>query len=382
MLTCNLIDLTEADDSFLTEWRDLLARADADQQLFGPEWYTVWSSTWGRTGRWTGRLQAITVRDQDSVLQGLLSISSLKVGPMTVRACAGNSVPWRPIVAAAGMEDVVGQQVGRFLAGRSWPVMQLGPLLRSDPASLGLIETLRERGVFVQRRDARLQATLHMPDTWDEYRQEVIGAKAYRKIGYYERRTEKAGRMEIRHFRQPSEADAEALYEALDTIEAASWMATRSDAVARFTNPDLRHFWTRLTCEYLAPNDLTDSWVMYLDDRPVSFCFTLTSGTVRFVVANNYDQAVSDHRTGSTLYRYMLQEGFDRGIRRFEFGDGNINYKSLWGAAYGDSCDTYAVVPNRLLSPLAKATTRMMSLTRRPDAEAEEAQKSTETAPV
>ena len=369
MFTAELVRISDAGNPFVAEWRSLMDRVNPDQQLFGPQWFTAWSNTWGQTGRWTGQLDAIAVRDDSKSLQGVLCIGNLKLGPVPVRSCGGHSVPWRPLVAAETCEEEVGRAIGRFIATCGWPVLQLGPLLRSDQTALSMTETLRERRVFMHRRDSRLQATLHAPETFDQYKTEVIGGKAFRKIGYYERRMEKSGRVEIKHVRQPTPDETYALFEALNQIESESWMATRDDAVPRFTNENLREFWTQLTLQHLSPNDYLDAWVMSLDDQPVSFCFTLTSGSVRFVIANNYSESVKDHRTGSTLYKYMLQDGIERGIRQFEFGDGNINYKSLWGAEYGDSCDTYAVIPNRVLGAIAKSTSQLKALVRRPHRE-------------
>ena len=338
-----------------------MRQVDPDNQLFGPEWFTAWSETWGRIGRWTGQLDAIAVRDDEDCLQGVLCLGSLNIGPFRVRSCGGHSVPWRPLVAAKTREAQVGRAIGQYIVKSGWPLLQLGPVLCSDRTTEAMLETLREQRCFMQSRDSRLQATLRTPETFDEYVKETIGAKAFRKIRYYERRMEKSGPVEIRHFRQPDQEETLQLFESLKLIEANSWMSVREDAVPRFTNDDLRQFWHRLTQQHLAPHDHIDAWVMFQNAEPVSFCFTLTSGTVRFVIANNYAQSVRDHRTGSILFRYMLQDGMERGIRCFEFGDGNIEYKSQWGAKYGDRCDTYAVVPNRLFGAVARVASLAVS---------------------
>ena len=361
LMRTELIVNCGSDSPFVAEWTSLMRQVDPDNQLFGPEWFTAWSETWGRIGRWTGQLDAIAVRDDEDCLQGVLCLGSLNIGPFRVRSCGGHSVPWRPLVAAKNREAQVGRAIGQYIVKSGWPLLQLGPVLCSDRTTEAMIETLREQRCFMQSRDSRLQATLRTPETFDEYVKETIGAKAFRKIRYYERRMEKSGPVEIRHFRQPDQEETLQLFESLKLIEANSWMSVREDAVPRFTNDDLRQFWHRLTQQHLAPHDHIDAWVMFQNAEPVSFCFTLTSGTVRFVIANNYAQSVRDHRTGSILFRYMLQDGMERGIRCFEFGDGNIEYKSQWGAKYGDRCDTYAVVPNRLFGAVARVASLAIS---------------------
>jgi len=264
----------------------------------------------------------------------------------------GHEVPHRGLLVIDGQEAAVGAAVGHFIAKQSWPLLQLGPLRRSSVADAALIETLHLSGRLVMHRREREEISLQVPETWDEYRQETLGGKFFRKIGYYERRMERAGRVSIRHYRKPTADQTRTMIQDLQTVEAASWMASREASVPRFSNPDLSNFWSVVTAQCLSLKDQIDCWIMSFHDTPVSFCFTLNDGETRYVIANQYDESVQDHRTGSTLYRYMIEDGIERGIRRFEFGDGDLHYKSSWGAAVTDRSDTLLVVPNKLLSKI------------------------------
>ena len=62
------------------------------------------------------------------------------------------------------------------------------------------------------------------------------------------------------------------------------------------------------------------------------------------------------------LYREMIRDGIERGVRRFEFGDGHLHFKARWGAAVDDCRQTFAVVPNRLLGRAASLTRKMTRL--------------------
>lgn len=354
MLTVESLCSPPASAAIWSEWRQLMERVSPGQQLFGPLWAQVWSRTWGSRGTWTGRFQLISVRDDEGVLQGVLCIGRPKIGPFAVHSLGGHDVPWRGIVAASGFETRVGTAIGEFLSDRHWPLLKIGAVSRESVADSSMIDTLRSRNAFLRRLSSAQQITLRGPDSWDEYKSRVIGGKAFRKIGYYERRTQRAGLMQIRHFRQPDEVETRTMLDALQSVESASWMSTRASAVTRFQNPALVEFWEKMTNEFLSPCDHIDTWVMSLDRKPISFCLTLTSGDVRYVIANNYDEQAREFRTGSTLYRHMLQEGFERGIRTFEFGDGDAEYKGLWGATPGAFCDTWIVVPNRILAPIAR----------------------------
>jgi|GEM_PF-2167864 len=348
MIRCELVTPSSSADPIWNEWRQIETNTPESQRLFSADWHRVWAETWGATGKWTGQVQLVAARDENNQLQGVLFLGRPRVGPLTVRAMGGHDVPHRGIQAVHGQEEAVGSAIGQFVAGWHWLLLQLGPIRRSSRADQAMIEQLQQKCAFLQQRGSREEISLLAPDSFEEYRSEVLGGKFFRKIGYYERRMARAGRVDIRHYRQPTDDEIAQMICDLDTIEAASWMTTRGTGVPRFTNPDLRHFWTEMSSEYLSPNDHIDCWVMSLHDKPVSFCFTLNDGQTRYVIANQYDNDVKDHRTGSTLYRYMIEDGIERGIRRFEFGDGDLHYKSLWGAEVRDYSDTWLAIPNRV----------------------------------
>jgi CelD/BcsL family acetyltransferase involved in cellulose biosynthesis len=359
MIRCDIVTPESPSDEFWDEWEQMIARTSDEHHMFGPEWFRIRADSRGSIGQWTGKCSIVAARDDDGTLRGLLALGRPRIGPLTVYATGGHDVPHRGIVATAGHEAAAGTAIGQFIADQQWPIIQIGSIRDCAPASQAMMTALKDRGVFLQHRNSQEEITLHAPDTWDEYRSEVLSSKFARKVGYYERRMARAGHVTIQHYRQPSANETATLFAALNTIESASWMSTRGAAVPRFSNPSLSNFWTQLTLGHLAPNDHIDCWVMSFNDHPVSFCFTLTNGSTRYVIANNYDDTVKDHRTGSTLYWNMIQDGIERGVRRFEFGDGDLHYKSLWGAEVESSRETYFAFPNGLVGYAASAAFRL-----------------------
>lgn len=359
-LQCELITTSSPNDSIWVEWRQLMLQAPQQQQLFSPEWFRTWADTWGATGQWTGGTSIIAARNSSGMLAGLLPLGRPRIGPFSVYSSGGHSAPHRGVIAAFGQETAVGAAIGRFIADQSWPFIQLSPILSSSTACQAMIDQLREQNVFLHHYESREDITLHAPSSWEEYCREFLSRRQVRRLSSDERRLQRAGKTDIRHYRRTTPEETAEMFASLKSIEAHSWMATRRDAVPRFTNPALLNFWHRLTLECLSPQDNLDCWVMSLDRRPVSFCFTLTSGSVRYVIANNYDNAVRRFRSGSVLYRDMIQDGIQRGVRRFGFADGSLHYKSRWGARIDGRRDTWIAVPGRVPALAAFLTTRLL----------------------
>lgn len=344
-LSCQFIPALAHGDELWREWTDLLDRVRPEHRLFGPDWYSVWSRTWGAAGRWTGRLSLISVRDRSGQLCGILPIGRPRVGPLSVYSFGGNDQPGRPILAEANRETEVGRAIGNFIAGTRWPLLQIAPVVRGDAAISAMLDALKQRGVFLQRLREEQLAISNTPETWDEFRDEVLGTKFDRRIDYYERRTAREGEMSITHYRQPTAGQMQLMLDQLAGIEQRSWLAKADRGKPRFCAEAARSMWQQLSEAKLSSADQIDCWVMSVDDLPISFCFTLTSGDTRYVLANNYDEDFKVYSTGSVLYRCMMRDGIERGIRRYDFGSGELHYKSRWGAVAAESLDTWIAAP-------------------------------------
>jgi len=336
------------------EWEDLLRRVPDGMKLFGPGWYAIWSATVGSTGRWTGRISVILVRDRRGTLQGILPLAWGRVGLFRIPAFCGYVQPWRDILAAKGWEEDVGVAMAKCLRKSGTLFAHIGPSQRSSPTFRGLLQSLRDHGAGLVPRRTEALAIADLPASWDEYRQCVVGSKFFRKVGYYERRMERAGHVERTHYRCPTETDTERVVQDMSRIESRSWLMQAPGGRPRFQSSADQQFWKLLIQDVLAPRDQFDCWILSLQDEPVSFCLTLTADTVRYAIANSYDQAVRDHRTGSTLYRYMMEDAIARGVRHVDFGTGELHYKKYWGATYQDAVDTYAVATNRMVGRLLR----------------------------
>ena len=98
---------------------------------------------------------------------------------------------------------------------------------------------------------------------------------------------------------------------------------------------------------------------MYYDSAPISFSLTMSSGNVRFFLANNYDQSFKKHCTGSILYYHVMKDAMSGGLTCFEFGTGGLYYKGRWGAEYMDDTRIYAIVPPGLRGKILRLALRV-----------------------
>ncbi len=352
MLTCREVnDLSPGDNTWL-KWKDLLLRVRPEMRLFGPEWFWVWSQTLGSVDRWTGKLRLLVVSDDGGVVRGIKVIAEKSYAVARLQCCAGYWIPQRAILADRHYESEVGQAIGEFIAHSGWWLWQLAGYYSSSPAERACLQTLNSRGIRNVKRNSWETAILHAPATWDEYKSRILVGKYHRKMGYYERKLARSGRVEIDHVRQPQPDRTEKLVAEFSQIESESWVGRSNGGNPQFSTPVLRQFWTRLIDEAVVPFHRFDAWIMRLDQRPVSFLITMTYLPVCYLSVCRYSESVDRFRTGSTIRRLMFESGIREGVRTFDFGPGDLYSKTPWGAQVADTFESYLIAPHRLSASL------------------------------
>lgn len=362
MLICELHHL-ENNPQLWTEWHDLLNRVPPDQRLFGPEWFSIWGRTIGSAAPWTGTMQVIAVRDKTTGrLDGVFPLGQPKVGMFRVNAMAGYFQPWRTIIADRTREFAVGRAIGWFLIELGWSVLKLGPWPMSADAHQGVLSTLDELGMPLKRQSSDYLAIAdRLPATWDEYQDQVVGRRFLRRIRNFEHKLLRECSLEIKHIRRPTADQSHSLLAELASIEQRSWLSTDPNGRPRFVSPTDQEFWHLLTTEVLVPNDYLDCWLMRADGQAISFVWALTIAKTRYVIANSYDEAFASFRTGSILYRHMFQEGYERGVTRYDFGTNELHYKRQWGARAVDHVESFVVSVNRVIAACWSTTVKVKS---------------------
>lgn len=361
MFHCELQRL-EGNDRLRAEWQDLLQRVRPELRLFGPEWYSIWNRTIGSHAPWTGDMQFATVYDEQDRLCGVMPIGHPKVGLLRVNAMGGYFQPWRLVLAQQTHEFAVGRALGWFLVEIGWSILRLGPWPMSHEAHRGVLSALNELEMPIQRQYSDELAIAELPATWDECQQTTLGCKSLRKIRNYENKLASDHRLELLHLGYPSATETTDLLAALAQIEQRSWLADDPRGHPRFTGPVEQHFWSELIQNWLAPQGFFDSWLMLADNQPISFVVAATVGSTRYVIASNYDEAWGKYRVGFQLYRQMFEEGYSRGVTRYDFGTNELHYKSHWGAKPADHVDSFTVSVNHMVSSFWNAGLKLKSL--------------------
>jgi CelD/BcsL family acetyltransferase involved in cellulose biosynthesis len=265
----------------------------------------------------------------------LAAIPLVPAGPAALgfKSVPGCYWPFRFAPIAADAEAGALQALLRDRAARRalGPVWRMGPLHAADPSARLLLEAARASGWHVLERP--------MGETWllDLAAARAAGrlppaAKAKRLRGY-ERRLAEMGALRY-HFVRGATFDAAAL-DALQAIEAASWVGTQTDGSgAKFLRPTQRALWERaLRDPRLA--DMLSAAILFVGERPAAFSFDLNLGSHQYGIAGSYDAAFAPLRVGKLLAWRHLEESAGRGIATIDWGAGDTGYKQEFGCVPG-----------------------------------------------
>lgn len=316
-------------------WEACLARAPQWQQLFTYNWYATWMQTYGARAPWTGRSHVLIVKTRTGEPVALLPLAEMRLYGVTVWSLAGFFQPNRAFVcrqdyllpACEALADEL------FTAALDWRVLRLGPVNAGLPEIQALHAAFRgnTRNIIVKHLSPMIMAN-SLPASFDDYQRHVLGKRFYKDILYYERRLRRTGQVALRHFSNPRGQELETMLCDCRQVEGRSWLTSAAGQL-RFAGPLDFSFWSGL--EFDGTNRRLDTWLLYVDHRPVSFALTMTAGATRHMIANQYDPDFHRYSTGSILYLRAIEDAIRYGITAVDFGAGDLHYKGRWGGTEG-----------------------------------------------
>lgn len=264
----------------------------------------------------------------------LAAFPTVGAGPKAIgaRAVAGSYWPFRtvpisPRLGDSRLQSVLADHRTRAALGPLW---RLGPFYEDDPGGARLIEAAQEAGwTALTRRIGETYllevAELRAQGPWPR-------PSTLKRIRNYERQLGK-----VSYERVSGSGWSAAVFDALAEVEAASWIATRTDrSGAKFLNKSSRAFWERASADP-ALAEMMSALILSVGGKPAAFCFDLNVGTLQYSIAGSYDAALAKLKPGKIATYRNIEWALERGITRIDWGAGDGGYKREMGAAKGPS---------------------------------------------
>jgi CelD/BcsL family acetyltransferase involved in cellulose biosynthesis len=277
-----------------------------------------------------------------------------RTGPRLLgwKAVPGCYWPYRsfPVAADAGdaeLVDLLAHPVARRALG---PVWRLGPVYADDPTAGRLARLAASSGWTPLAR--RIATAFH----FDMAAQRAAGAwprtSTLKKNRFFEKHLGQSGELGFR-FVSGAEWTPE-FFDSLASIEARSWIPKETGGGdAKFLAPHHRRFWEEAAKDP-AIAAMLHAAILTIGGEPVAFAFDLDAGTLKYAIANSYDEAFAKRSPGRVLAYRSLPAAAERGIQQVDWGAGDSGYKRTLGAEAGPEILDYLFVRSRVLAALLR----------------------------
>ena len=301
---------------------EVAARGAVSHGFLRYGWYAAALAAYG------GRARTLVVEEDG---QPTLALPFVSAGPSRLKLATipGSYWPFRSFALA---EDAGAGTHGAALKALTSLVngLRIGPVYDGDAAAAPLIAAARASEWVVLDRlvaDSWLLdiAALRAEGTWPR-------TSTLRKNRFHEKHLAAHGEPDWRFL---SGGDWPTTFDAMASIEEASWIASRTDGSdAKFTGAGHGAFW-RAAATDAALASMFRVALLTIAGKPAAFSFDIDAGDLKYAIANSYDPRFAKHSPGKLLYYRNLVEASKRGIATVDWGAGDSGYKQVIGADRG-----------------------------------------------
>lgn len=262
----------------------------------------------------------------------LAAFPTIRAGPKAIgaRAVVGAYWPFRSVpissrLGDADLRSLLADQRTRAALGALW---RMGPFYEDDPAGARLLEAAPQAGWTVLTRSLGETYLLEVAEL--RARGPWPRPSTLKRIRNYERQLGN-----INYERISGDGWSAAVFDALAEIEAASWIASRTDCSgAKFLNAGSRAFWEKAAADPVLA-EMMSALILRVGHKPAAFCFDLNVGTLQYSIAGSYDAAFAGLKPGKIATYRNIEWALERGITRIDWGAGDGGYKREIGAVKG-----------------------------------------------
>ena len=312
-------------------WRALASAMPPGYRFLGAAWFSAWAEHLLPYETWRGPLRYVVAAQADGTLSGAIPLATQSQFGFPVASLGGLYWPFRaPLIVEAGTEATCEALAAALTRSRLPVALRYGPVPGDDSGIAALTASLASRGWRLHRTRVGITYAVDLPGTWVDLERR-IGKGLRTDIHYCERKLAREGTLEIRCIAGAGTPGWRTAIDDMGAIERRSWQF-RERGNLRFHGERNAAFWTRLLVDG-GFGEIAVAWLMRFNGEPVSFCFCLDCGDVRYILANNYAESVRRYSTGSVLYKHVFRQAVESGtVRRVNIGLGDPGYKSRWGA--------------------------------------------------
>jgi len=314
---------------FSGEWNRLLGESGSDTIFLTWEWCEAWWKAYG-----SGKSLFVISAWEGSELIGIAPLYAERKWHWGkewtylrfIGAGSGDS-DYLDFFAKAGLEYSVVEQFLEFLesASRQWDWIELNGVPQTSPCLAAISDLATEREwKFISENIAC--ASLQLPKQWNDYLISLrprVRTKVRSALSYFEQ-----------HLRAiPTECsstqEADIWLSQLFEVHTRRWESKSGPGV--FQNTARRLFYHDLSHATMRKGWLAFHRLSW-GERPLALQFGFQYHNRLYVLQEGYDPAFKVLRPGIALRSWVVRNGIEQGVEKYDFLEGHARHKLDWGA--------------------------------------------------
>jgi CelD/BcsL family acetyltransferase involved in cellulose biosynthesis len=304
-------------ESLWGEWDELADRAGSPP-FARPGWFDAWWRAFG-----AGTLEIVALR-RGAELAAVLPLQRRRGA---LRSLTNWHTPEFELVAA---DAPAREALLRGVLERARTPILLGMLTSGRPDASIVPAAATAAGMRMLVRTIERSPYVRLDADWDEY-ERALPRRRRSELRRRRRRLEEQGALAL-DVADGTERLGELLAEGF-AVEPSGWKADEGSAIV--SHPETQAFYTAVA-RWAAPCGLLRLAFLRLDGRPLAFHFTIEDGRSAYQLKGGYDPGYRALAPGTLLIRAMLEWGFARGLRTYEFLGEDEGFKLDWTAEARD----------------------------------------------
>lgn len=296
------------------------------------DWYAAWEECYLPIENPGISVQCITLIDDADRTVGACPFLIKTFFGLRLLSVAGYYYPFRSFIVAKdsvtkcskGLVEAI-HQMGIT------SIVRFGPAEENNPVTRKLLSTFTEQGWKCYQQDRGEQYFINLPEEFARYKSNL----SKKMLGNLRRDTNKLaklGTLEYKKYNDLQEDEWSSVIDDCSMIESNSWLDKSSQGKMRIYGKEA--FWKRLLKDGNTSKKIS-IWVMFLDEKPISFNVALDADGYRYGVSSQYDAAFRKYSVGLAMHFHVIEDAINTGIKIFNMGDGDSGYKQRWGATPG-----------------------------------------------
>ncbi|OED44168.1 hypothetical protein AB833_02075 [Chromatiales bacterium (ex Bugula neritina AB1)] len=334
-------NLASADLPGTDTWQEVLGEVSPEHQFLSHHWYDVWGRTYAANDGEMSPMVFSTPAAQTGPLEEKNSIfpciSRSRYG-IQILSMAGYYYPFRTFLFHPDVKDRAIERFAKSVHEQgSASIVNLGPIQMSDGLGVALRHSFGQLRWHVCEVSAGAQQVIELPDSIEKFRAS-LSRNLRRNHDRRKRALESMGQLDIAHYSSCSAEQWNQVVDQCSSIEARSWLASDDNGKTRIYGRE--DFWK----SYLAAEDGSRRMsisLVSLDSNPIAYSLAIDSGSCRYSISGQYDEAYKKYGVGIIADMQMFVNAIENGFKVVNMGDGEGEYKQRWGAQPGSELQSF-----------------------------------------